>query len=305
MIRIFQLKLLRFFTPIIILFLILEIGIRKIPNDYSFKNEYLKNKSNGLEIIFLGSSHAYYGINPEYIQGKSFNGSHISQSLRYDFELLMKFNNSWNNLKTIVIPIDYFTLFSTMESGIESWRVKNYCIYYDIQTSFNIKNYSEVLSISLKNNLKRLENYYKNGYTEISCSEMGYGSDFKEKKNLEFTGKSAAIKQTKANHQYFAYNTQILNEILEFTIKNNITLILYSSPAYSSYRNNLDSIQLKMTIDKLKLLAHDNPNCYYFDFLTTSNYSGEYFRDGNHLNSNGAKMFSNKINDYINKINSK
>ena len=65
-----------------------ELLLRNIPNDYSFKKNYLNTKSNSIEVLFLGSSHIYYGINPEYISRNSFNGSHISQSLNFDLEIL-------------------------------------------------------------------------------------------------------------------------------------------------------------------------------------------------------------------------
>ncbi|HRB69044.1 MAG TPA: hypothetical protein PLC92_02955, partial [Chitinophagales bacterium] len=77
----------------------LELLLRDIPNDYSFKKNYLNTNSNNIEVLFLGSSHIYYGINPEYISQKSFNAAHISQSLNFDLAILEKYKDRWTNLK--------------------------------------------------------------------------------------------------------------------------------------------------------------------------------------------------------------
>ncbi len=70
--------------------------------------------SKSVEILCLGSSHAYFGINPDFISPPCFNAAHPSQSLKYDFEIVKKYQDKWESLKVIVIPVDYFSLFSEL-----------------------------------------------------------------------------------------------------------------------------------------------------------------------------------------------
>ena len=107
------LKFILLFTlPIFILGLSSEYILRKIPNDYLLKKEFLDNNSDSIEVLFLGSSHAFYGVNPAYLSLNSFNAAIVSQTLDYDFEILKKYRNNWSNLECIVIPISYFSLYS-------------------------------------------------------------------------------------------------------------------------------------------------------------------------------------------------
>lgn len=150
-------KICTFFIPIICVLGFLEILVREIPNDYSLKKNYLTKHSDEIEVLFLGSSHAYYGINPDYITSyNSFNASYISQSLNYDYKILKNYGSNLSSLKAIVIPIDYLTLYGSLETGVEKWRAKNYIIYYQMYQLDNIKNYFEIF---LMNQLLFLESY--------------------------------------------------------------------------------------------------------------------------------------------------
>ena len=57
-----------------------EFLVRHIPNDYNSKIKYLQEHSSEIEILALGSSHAYFGVNPDFLSSKCFNLSHIAQT---------------------------------------------------------------------------------------------------------------------------------------------------------------------------------------------------------------------------------
>jgi len=86
----FIIRTLLFSLPVLALFIVMEILLRQIPNDYLLKKKYLDNHSKEIETLILGSSHSFYGINPLYFSNNTFNASHISQSLDYDFAILKK-----------------------------------------------------------------------------------------------------------------------------------------------------------------------------------------------------------------------
>ena len=68
-------------------------------------------RSENIKALFLGSSHTYYGINPEYFSRNSFNMSQMSQSLDLDYKILEKFEGRLSNIEYIILPISYFSLF--------------------------------------------------------------------------------------------------------------------------------------------------------------------------------------------------
>jgi hypothetical protein len=275
----------------------MESLLRKIPNEYKYKNDYLINNSNNINKLFLGSSHSYYGINPEFITGSSFNASHISQSINLDYEIIKKYK--WNELEYIIIPIDYFSLFSRLSNGVEYWRVKNYNLYYDMQLSSKLSDNSELMSISLKSNIKRIIAHYLLNNSSITCSELGFGNKHIMSEDLLVTGKETALRHTEKDLSKLGESLLILKEIINFASKNDVEIIFYTSPAYKTYVSNLDQNQLALTIKTIKKLAEKNINCSYFNLLEDSSFNSSDFIDADHLNPEGAKKLSSKIDELI------
>ena len=60
----FLLYILKIILPILFFFLVLEIAIRNIPNDYKLKQKYLQQNTAEINTLILGSSHTYYGLKP-------------------------------------------------------------------------------------------------------------------------------------------------------------------------------------------------------------------------------------------------
>jgi hypothetical protein len=296
----FLIKLLVISLPILLMFLGMEILLRQIPNDYSFKYSFLKNNASKIETLILGSSHSYYGLNPEYITSFSFNASHISQSIDYDYAIFEKFNDQLSGLKTILIPIDYFTFYSRTSVGVENWRVKNYEIYYGINKSCLPKDHSELLSFKFNVNLKRAFNFITSrNKTSITCSDLGYGNIFRDQKDLQKTGILAAKRHTYTDETLFSENVTIIKKFIAYTKENDIKILFYTSPAYKTYTDNLKLYQLSKTINTIKGLIEENEHCSYLNFLTDKDFQSMDFRDADHLNKNGAIKFSKKINSIL------
>jgi hypothetical protein len=298
--------LILFFLPIFILGTSLEFLLRKIPNDYVVKKEFLDKNSDKIKVLFLGSSHAFYGINPADFSSNSFNASYISQSLDYDFEILKKYKNHWDKLECIALPVSYFTLFSKLETGKESWRVKNYLIYYGMNTSYKFIDHSEVFSNNINVNARRIDSYYIKGNSNISCSNLGYGLSYnsKNKRDLIETGKVAAKRHSSMiDEKYFTENVNVLKSIIEFAKTKGVKVFLYTPPAYRTYTENLDSTQLNQTINTLINIAGKYDNVAYKNFLLDPSFSAIDFFDADHLDEIGAKKFTCKIDTLINRIN--
>jgi hypothetical protein len=108
-----------FILPFVIIAIPMEYMLRQIPNDYKYKKNYLDKHSNEIQTLILGTSHAFYGIDPIYFSTNTFNASNVSQSLRFDFEILKKYQNEFANLETIVLAISYHSLLCTPFLGQE------------------------------------------------------------------------------------------------------------------------------------------------------------------------------------------
>ncbi len=301
----FNLKISVFLLPVVFAFLVLEILIRYIPNDYSYKKSYLDENAKNIETLILGSSHSYYGINPEYFKSNTFNASHISQSIDLDYKILYKYKEDLTKLKRIVLPIDYFTFYYKLSTGIEFWRGKNYDIYYHINNSNRISDKAEILSIGLKKNIKRIKTHYLKTQESITCSKLGYGHLEVPQFNLEETGKASSLRHTYTTSIDFEENVAMLDLILKTAREMEVEVILLTSPAFKTYVENIDSGQLKITLGEINRLVQKYPNSSYFNFLADKSFTELDFRDADHLNSAGSKKLSIELNNIVeeNKVN--
>lgn len=294
-------KILLFFLPIVLIAISLEILLRNIPNDYSFKSDYLDKKANKVEVLILGGSHAFYGLNPRYISRNCFNASYVSQSLNYDLEILKKYDGNWNKLSYVLIPISYTTLFSRLELGDEAWRSKNYAIYYGININNKLINYSEVLSISLPINITRLIKHYIQGEKNLFSSTLGWGLDYSSQihNNLEESGRIAAIRHSNSKNVYFNDNLVFLQNLIDFTLKRDVKLIFFTPPSYISYKENLNKDRLKLIVSTMDHFQNENKNVLYVNLIDDNSFKAQDYFDADHLNEIGAMKLSGELDSLI------
>lgn len=296
-------NLLIFIIPLILIGVSAELLLRGIPNDYKLKREFLDRNSNNIQMLFLGSSHAYRGINPVFFHLNSFNAGYISQTLDYDFDILKKYDGSWSNLEIVVIPISYFSLFVKLSDSTESWRVKNYNIYYKMATSKKISDYFEILSNIFRVNYRRIYSYYFQGKSNITGSKLGWGKiKSGKKRNLIRTGKKAAKRHTVDTRKFFKENINLINSFLLFVKKRNLKLLFYTPPAFHTYVENLNTDQLNITTKFISDIANKHNNCYYINFLQDKAFTDLHFGNADHLNEIGAQVLSLKLDRFIKEL---
>ncbi len=292
---------------IMITCIIIEHMLRHIPNDYTLKAEYLNEHSDSIEVLFLGGSHSVSGLNPELMRMRSFNAANFSQSLEYDLAILKKYENNWSGLRYIVIPVSVPSLHIDLENSVEKWRAKNYILYFNIKISKNPKYYAEILNGLLFKNILDIYYYYADGTDHIRCTELGWVKEENNgaSENILATGKEAALRHTNIDDEHFGMMNGALNSILEFAEYHNITIILFTPPAYKSYTDNLSLESWIKTQQLINETVRDHSNCYYYDLMFDESYSEEHFFDGDHLNSSGAVILTSFIDSITFSISSK
>lgn len=288
----FLFHILKIILPIFIFLLVLEVAIRKIPNDYQLKKTYLDQNAAQINTLILGSSHTFYGINPAYLSKKTFNAAYVSQSLDLDYDILKTYSPKFKNLKTIIIPISYCSLFETLETDIEKWRLKNYVLYYDFPINSDLNNQFEILNSDIKTNLKNAVKHYFFKKSFKTSSELGWGTNFNSKNKKEFQGDFTAKKHTAKNFNLYSKNLNTLHKIITLSKKKNINIIFITTPAHKSYYENLNANQLEKTTKTISELVKNNSNCRYLNLLKSEEFKDIDFYDADHLNEIGAKKLS-------------
>ena len=301
----FIIKICLFLFPAFFLAVLIETGLRKIPNDYLVKRNYLDAHSNEIETLILGTSHNFYGLDAVYFTGKAFNAAYLTQSLDYDYAIIKKYENKFASLKTVVLDISYFSLYSRLET---SFWIKNYVIYYGMTNTGgrSVNNYFEILNGNGFRSCSRLYRFYVRKIIPLRCTDLGWGKDYKyiNRRNLVTSGKQAAKRHARdinleKNKMNFEKNYTTLQSIIDWAKQKNIQLVLLTAPAFKTYREALDTGQLNSTTKAVNELVAKNKNCSYFNLLNDTTFTEPDFFDGDHLDETGAKKLSVFINEKI------
>lgn len=301
----FLVKVLFFVLPVLSAAVIIEIALRKIPNDYVLKRDYLDAHSNEIETLILGTSHNFYGLDPVYFTGKTFNAAYLTQTLDYDYAIIKKYENKLTSLKTVVLDISYFSLYGRLET---SFWIKNYVIYYGMfNTARSANDCFEILNSNGFRNCGRLYRYYIKKEIPLRSTDLGWGKDYtyNPRQNLAASAKDAAKRHTRdtrleKNKLNFESNCSTLQAIIDWAKQKNIQLLLLTTPAYTTYREAIDTTQLNTTIKKVNELAAKTTHCRYFNLLSDTTFTRADFFDSDHLDEAGAKKLSFLINEKIN-----
>ena len=171
----FIVKTLLFLLPLFILLILVEFGIRSIPNDYSYKNNWLEEHANEVKVLTFGSSHGYYGINPHAFSELTFNAAHVSQNLNYDKFIFSKFIDKADSLRCVVLPVSYFSLNGkVLIGGTEAWRNKKYMLYYECPYRRHSFMNWEIYNGKLLKNCKKVCKYALCDKNDVNVDSLGW-----------------------------------------------------------------------------------------------------------------------------------
>ena len=287
-------------VPTAIIVGICEWSIRCIPNDYSYKNEWMTNNASFVQILNLGSSHGFYGIRPEYFSRPAFNLAFVSQTMKYDDYLYNNYVSHCDSLRYIILPVSYFTLRYDLESSEEYWRVRNYCIYMGCNYHRGELKYNmEILS---KDKMQYVFPSWFQKESFVSCDEYGWGTDY-SKNNRDSAwydaGPVAAKRHTKADTTYVADNVQRLKAIIQDCQRRNIHVIILTTPTYHTYYDALEERQLRQMSATCACLEKQYSNVTYLNWLKNPHFVEDDFFDADHLNEYGAQKLTLMLDCYI------
>ena len=106
----FLITILAFFIPVLFVLVGLEYIVRKAPNEYQYKAQWMEKNADRVETLILGTSHAFYGINPSYLGPNAFSLAASAQCLQYDEFLFFKYSG-WKMIRLQEIENRYFANF--------------------------------------------------------------------------------------------------------------------------------------------------------------------------------------------------
>ncbi|MFH7014817.1 hypothetical protein [Flavobacterium sp. FlaQc-47] len=297
-------KLIIFLLPIVLVFVFIECFYRIVPNNYSFKNENIQKRYQTTEVLILGNSHTFYGLNPVFFAKPAFNMSNVSQSLYFDKLIFDKHISKFKKLKYVVLNIEYTSLSQLKDTQEDSWRKYYYKSYMDLNvpivSKFEYGNYFLSSTRSFNKNIKLVNRYFLQG-TVIDCDLNGFGINYtKDKRFLNLS--EIAIKTIKRHEDNlfdFSENISIIESIIHQCKQKGIEVILITMPVSEEYSKRVNKFKLDKIIKTAKLIEKRNPNVKYLNLFNDSRFVNDDFYDSDHLHTIGAKKCSLLVSAFL------
>ena len=291
--------------PVLLGVALCEYFLRKIPNDYSYKNEWLTNNACSVKILFIGGSHTFFGIEPECFSESAFNAAHVSQSLKYNYFIFSKFIDSMDSLNVFVLDISYSSMVSCgPENGTEDWRARYYSIYYGCKYHKFVPKYN--LEIYYGLHLEDVANSILRKANHRTCNDLGRGiTDKYQSMDWEESGAIAAKRHTviPVDSTIFAKNKAMIEEMINICSQKNVYMIILTTPTYHTYRENISPEQYKLMVDCCNYYEQQNDNVLFLNLFADDRFQADDFYDADHLNEFGAVKLSKMLQKAIDSLN--
>lgn len=297
-----------FLIPICIVAIVAEVMLRQVPNPYRYKYEWMEQHADSVETLVFGSSHTFYGIRPEYLEGRAFSLANVSQPWKLDIWLLKRWAERCKQLKTIIWPISFYSWFGSgrLEDGTESYRCRFYKIYMHCDLYPDFSKYNLELSDyrTAKGKLGTAVYNLFHDDADPGYDAYGWGNQYKlstkymEKWN-DGTEAAAAVKRhTVKSFEHTEKNIGLMTEVAEFCQQRGIRLVIITTPCWHAYTDSLNSTQLNRMYE-LTRQFQQKYHLTYLDYLKDPRFVPDDFFDSNHLSDVGAEKFSKILKEDI------
>ncbi|PWA04847.1 hypothetical protein [Flavobacterium psychrotolerans] len=282
-----------FFIGIIIVTVVVDVVLQK---NLLFKDEDLKLPKE-ISILIFGHSHPANAYNTEYIQ-HAVNLGEPGEAYIYTYYKAKKVIENNPQIKKVFIE---FTN-NQIDKGMDDW------LWDDVHLQYRIKSYGVLLD---KEAIQLLYKKNSTGFINAFSKSLfdNIGSLFTNKKNLILKGgmgkfmptdkiiekpKSDSIdKKRKLLDSISAYNILYLQKLVKYCQDKKMEVCLVRSPMHKSY-------DVSYSESVFKTILHQN----FKDvkWLDNKNFPlpDKGFQDSEHLNSFGAKVYSQYFNEQVN-----
>jgi hypothetical protein len=322
-------------APFVFLLMLSEYRLSRVhANEYAAKRYLFEQRKKSIEILVLGSSHAFYGVMPNVLGKPAFNLAGPSQTFFYDRALLEKYLDQMPSLQTVILSVSYFSFERELDEGIERWRsyyyryewglpqrdwhmaahLRNYSGYYLCKPEIGVQ---KILFGPLKDVTSNFDQW--GGVTNrlMFAGDNARGVDGTEDaggltnrivtvdglNNSLVTAhlqQSALVQlswhQSRMNPADIPENVRLLNDCVQQLQRRRIRPVLVTPPVSRYYAEQMNAAAYQRMQNLVRQIALIN-KVEYLNYTFDRRFSDRDFMDASHLNLAGAEKFSLILRD--------
>jgi hypothetical protein len=276
---------------------------------YAQKKAAFERAAARTEVLVLGSSQSYYGVDPGGIAADTFNLAFPGQSLRYDTELLRRNLHRLPALRAVILPLSSFTMEYELSLGVESRRACNYRYHFGIphesgehrdeaRNHFNFllsgrQQGAGLMREKLRSMLGRAGT--KSEGIELLDARGGLLADREPAPTHEDLEREApgVVRMHLAGMRprVIPRNVARLESLHRELKARGIHLVLFTPPVTRAYTSRIAPDRQRQWQGLVQTLA-GSLQVPYKDYSEDARFSNADFRDCNHLNQAGRKRFT-------------
>lgn len=296
----FLINVFRFSIIVCVFAIIGEIIVRHLPSSYTTKDKSIRKNGESINTLILGSSHTYYGLNPDVMGDSIFNLANVSQTPEYDLAIIKYYQDILPNLHRLIIPVSYFTYRDPLLEDSEEWTRS---IKY--KTRMRLPLHSDLSIFNLEicdfdGYTGQLKNIFLKQPSNLS-SKKGFGLGYTlDRRDSDWCSKGQLRVATHTISPSTRFNEVLdtQSKILDLAKIHDWEVILITTPTHSSYYNYLEPKQEMEMWKGIEYLTKKY-SINYFDFLRDTRFSDEDFYDSDHLSDIGATKLSKILLDTL------
>lgn len=254
-------------------------------------------------VLILGSSHEHDGILPRLVHSNAFNLALPSQSLYYDCTLVGRESRRLPALKLVILPISYFSPFTELERGSESWRSYYYTRFHripslDYHRWLHVRNFSTWYLYGRQHPVDALRGTFPGDVTPLFDAAGGrthadeQGLPPPPPDHVRTSGTNAV--QRHHRQMSLGLLPEQRRRLLETVTRlrnQGLGVVLLQSPLSESYRAgrrpDFLAAHEALVAELLRI-----PGVGWRDYSADPRFDDADFADGDHLNRAGAGKFS-------------
>lgn len=297
-----------FFIPVLLGYLIIEMMTLNLPMSYQITSEYLNENKEDIEVIILGSSQMKDGIDPSLLDKPTLNMASGDQHHNTDFKLLKGLIDQLPSLNTVVLEVSY-SHFELPHNERDFWKNSIYLKYYGIN-AFERNTYFKDKLIFLAHPpffSKKIDAHYIKKENLSVFNRFGFDTNNYSGKYKLLNYDEAEIAKTRfkinstPDMKIFRQNTMLFFDMIYLIKERNLNIVICHTPVYRTYlpKRNADILRRRDSI--VELILEEHPEIRLLNKEEdTIQYDVYDFTNQSHLNSKGAKLFSNALNELLN-----
>lgn len=316
-IQLFIKKILLFFTVISLILIIISILMKLylMPfQDISLAKSihFFENEANSIEIIFLGDSQIYYGINPVCISLKKIihNFGFASEPIQTTYWKIEYYfdKHALKKLRLAIINLDYRNFTSESRVGIN--MDYDYYKYYNYYFMDLIKymGFRDIIKlIANRIDILRWRPYFVNNIMNKikKPNERIMSSGYGERKYSHITKlpsiRAADTYDKKPNHMNILFYNKLINLFREHGVE--VMFIMMPDRFHRSSQGEVD-LKAREKEDKFvdKLIKTNFPSIRLLRYHDRYKWQSDQFSDDSHLNDKGACILGELIKEDLSRI---